>query len=249
MIHIGIPVHNERETIGPLLWRLRELLYGGRRQFHVLVCDDASDDGTRGTLDRYPRVIPLTVLRNDRRLGYARSLGRLVRATLERSAYPRRDAFISMQGDFSDPPERLPEMLRQFEGGADLVTVARSDAEPAGRRLARLGSRLLARRLHAASEVTDPFATLRVYRLFTLERALAAADGRLLRHEGWAANAELLLRVSPFIRRWEEISHEPHPVRRYRGPRFQAGEELRGLLAAGRDPSLRALVRRVGEAT
>ncbi|WP_419936354.1 glycosyltransferase family 2 protein [Candidatus Palauibacter sp.] len=248
MIHIGIPVRNERDTIGPLLWRIRELLYEGRPQFHILVCDDASDDGTLEALERYPRVVPLTVLRNETRCGYAASLDRLVRATLRRSAYPRRDAFVSMQGDFSDPPERLPEMLRHLEGGADLVTVARAGDEPYGRRLTRFGGRLFARSLRAAPEVTDPYATFRLYRLFTLERAVAAADGKLLRFEGWAANAELLLQVRPFVRRFEEMSHAPHPVRRYRAPRFQAREELRQLFAAGRDRSLRELGRRIGEA-
>lgn len=248
MIHIGIPVHNERDTIGPLLWRIRELLYGERRQFHVLVCDDASDDGTGEALERYPRVLPLTVLRNEERLGYAVSLDRLIRATLHRSGYPRRDAFVSMQGDFSDPPERLPEMLRRFEGGADLVTVARDDTESFTRRLARVGGRLCARPLLATPGVTDPYASLRLYRLFALERAVAAGDGPLVQHEGWAANAALLLRVWPFVRRSEEIPHDPHPLRRYRDARFRAGEELRHLFAAGRDRSLREIGRQISEA-
>lgn len=58
MIYIGIPVHNERHTIGPLLWRIREILYGERREFHVVVCDDASDDGTAASLEKYTRVLP-----------------------------------------------------------------------------------------------------------------------------------------------------------------------------------------------
>lgn len=248
MIHIGIPVHNERDTIGPLLWRIRELLYGERRQFHVLVCDDASDDGTGEALERYPRVLPLTVLRNEARLGYAASLDRLVRATLDRSGYPRRDAFVSMQGDFSDPPERLPEMLRRFEGGADLVTVARGESEPLARRLARVGGRLCARHLLSTPAVTDPYASFRLYRLFALERAVAEGDGQLLQYEGWAANAGLLLRVWPFVRRSEEIPYDPHPIRRYRDARFRTGEQLRQLFAAGRSHALREIVRQIAEA-
>ena len=247
MIHIGIPVHNERETIGPLLWRIRELLYRERREFHVLVCDDGSDDGTGETLERYPRVLPLTVLRNDEPRGYAASLERLIRATLRRSGYPRRDAFVSMQGDFSDPPERIPAMLRRFEGGIDLITVARGGVEPLTRRVTRLGGRLCARHLLAAQEVTDPYATLRLYRLFALERAVAAAEGSLLPYEGWAANAGLLLQVWPHVRRFEEIPYDPHPVRRYRGARFRAGAQLRHLVSAGRDRSLREIGRRISE--
>jgi len=249
VIHIGIPVRNERETIGPLLWRIRELLYGERRQFHVLVCDDASDDGTGEALERYPRVLPLTVLRNEERRGYAASLDRLIRATLRRSGYPRRDAFVSMQGDFSDPPERLPEMLRRFEGGADLVTVARAEPELLTRRLTRAGGRLCARHLLAAPAVTDPYASLRLYRLFALERAVAAGDGPLLQYEGWAANAALLLQVWPFVRRFEEIPHDPHPLRRYRDARFRAGEQPKQLFAAGRDRALPEIGRPPAEAS
>lgn len=249
MIYIGIPAHNERDTIGPLLWRIRELLHGERREFHVLVCDDASDDGTSEALERYPRVLPVTLLKNETRIGYAASLERLIHATLERSAYPKRDSLVTLQADFSDPPERIPEMLKRFEGGADLVTVERTSAEARPRRLTRLGGRLLARSLHAPTTVTDPYATLRLYRLFALGRAVeAGVGGALLEHGGWAANAELLLQVCPFLRRSEEIENPPHPPRRYRATRFRAADELRGLLRAARDTSLRDLGRRIGEA-
>ncbi len=250
MIYIGIPVHNERHTIGPLLWRIRELLYGERREFHVLVCDDASDDDTRAALERYPRVLPMTLLRSEERRGYAASVERLVRATVERSAYPKRDALVTMQGDFTDPPESLSEMLRRFEGGADLVTVARTGAEDRPRALTRLGARLLARPLAPPAEVTDPFASMRLYRLFLLARALSDGPPRetLLAHDGWAANAELLLRVWPHLRRHEEVAPVPSPERRYRGSRFRATDQLRGLIRAGRDPEVRASGRAAREA-
>jgi len=249
VIYIGIPVHNERDTIGPLLWRIRELLHGERREFHVLVCDDASDDGTAESLAQYPPTLPLTLIRNEHRVGYAASLERLIRATLERSAYPKRDALVTVQADFSDPPERIPEMIRQFEGGADLVTVGRSGAEPRPRRLTRLGGRFLARGL-SAPDIADPYASLRLYRLFALARAVDASgrDDPLLLHDGWAANAEVLLRVWPFLRRFEEIAGEPASERRYRASRFSLPVELRGLIRAGRDRSLRGLGGEVSEA-
>ncbi|MDX1576921.1 MAG: glycosyltransferase family 2 protein [Gemmatimonadota bacterium] len=252
MIYIGIPAHDERHTIGPLLWRIRELLYGERREFHVLVCDDASRDGTRDTLEEYSRVLPLTLIVNESRRGYAASLERIVRATVERSSYPRRDALVTMQGDFSDPPERLPDMLRRFDGGADMVTFEPPASESRERRWTRRCGRLLASSLSPSAAVGDPFTSFRLYRLFALERALAelAPEARLLSHRGWAADSELLLRVSPFLRRAEAIerSAEPTPERRYRESRFRMGRELRRLFRAGRDPSLRELGRVAREA-
>lgn len=246
MIYIGIPVHNERHTIGPLLWRIREILYGERREFHVIVCDDASDDGTAEALERYPRVLPLTLLRSDTPRGYAACVERLVRAAARRSDYPRRDALVTMQADFTDPPECISEMLRRFEGGADVVTVGTPDHPDRSKRYARLGGRLLGPRLAAAGIEADPYGSLRLYRLFTLVRAIEDLEtgAPLLQHRGWAANAELLLKVWPHVRRVEEIEPPPTGARRYRDSRFQALAQIGALFRAGRDPVLKAALRR-----
>ncbi len=238
MIYIGIPVRNERHTIGPLLWRVRELLAGGRREFHVLVVDDASDDGTRESLEKYPRVLPLTVFREETRVGYGACVERIVREAVGRSSYPKRDALVTLQGDFSDDPGAIVEMLRRFEGGADLVTVEPTGTEPRPRRWARRGARWLARSLPLPEEVGDPYGSLRLYRLFTLARALSDVRPpreRLLSHDGWAANAELLARVAPHARRMERIESAVDLGRRYRDSRFRPVGEVRGLVRAGRD--------------
>ncbi len=250
MIYIGIPVHNERHTIGPLLWRIRELLYGEQREFHVLVCDDASDDGTSEALERYPRVLPLTLLHNERCQGYAASLERIVREAVRRSDYHKRDALVTMQADFSDAPEALSDLLRTFEGGADLVTLAAAGPASREHRTTRALGRLIARSLVLPETNADPFASLRLYRLFTLGRALQALDDSepLLRHRGWAANAELLLRALPWVRRVEVVEHPARPPRRYRESRFDAVGQLRALRRAGRDPRLRAIRREVRQA-
>lgn len=249
MIYIGIPVHDERRTIGPLLWRIRELLYGERREFHVIVCDDASSDGTSESLEKYTRVLPLTLLRNDRRQGCAASLERIVREAVRRSGYPKRDALVTMQADFTDPPECVPEMLRRFEGGADLVCLEPRAPRIRGHRWARVGAGLVARSLRVPGETIDPYGSQRLYRLFTLTRAVAdLSDGaHLLSQKGWAANAELLLRVWPYTRRCETIEAPFPGERRVRESRFQPAAQLRALFRAGRDPEIREAVRRVRE--
>jgi len=247
MIYIGLPVHNERHTIGPLLWRIRELLSGERREFHLIVCDDASEDGTREALSKYTRILPMTLLDNESCLGYAASLERLVREAAARSGYPKRDALVTMQSDFSDPPECVPELLRRFEGGADLVSVAAAAGPSTSRRLVRWGAGVFARSVRAPDPGHDPYASMRLYRLFTLVRALedVGENSPLMTQRGWAANAELLLRVWPYTRRGETV--EPPPAReerRYRESRFRAWPQLRALIRAERDPAVRRALER-----
>ena len=68
MIYICIPALNEARTIGVLLWKIRQVMDEFPRDYHVLVLDDGSTDDTREVLEPYLRVLPVTVLRNERTL-------------------------------------------------------------------------------------------------------------------------------------------------------------------------------------
>jgi hypothetical protein len=173
-------------------------------------------------------------------MGYAASVERLIREAVGRSAYPRRDAFVCLQGDFSDAPETVPEMLRRFEGGVDLITVARGETAPSRSvRLARRGAAFLGRSLRTPPEISDPFHGFRMYRLFTLKQALEqVAEDPLLRHRGWAANAELLMAVSPYVRQVDEVPAAAGGSRHVRASRFRAFPELWSVYRASRDRRL-----------
>lgn len=244
MIYVTIPVHNEQHTIGVLLWKIRSVLTEQGSDFGILVADDASTDATADVLEPYRRVLPLTVFRHEKRRGYAASLEHLLREAVARSEYPRRDAVLMLQADFTDGPEAIPEMVRRFQGGADLISgvASRDGRMPLGVRLARRGAAMLSRALPIPGEIQDPFCGFRLYRLMTLKKALSAGpsrDGRLLRHDGWAANAELLLTTRPYVRRAEQVEFRSDYDRRYRESRFRVLPELWSVYRAVRDRRLR----------
>ena len=58
--------------------------------YEVLVFDDASTDGTPAVLNQYRLVLPLRILKEGHRAGYAGAVQRLLQEALERTSYPKR---------------------------------------------------------------------------------------------------------------------------------------------------------------
>ena len=112
MIYVTIPVHNEESTIGVLLWKIRNVMGEFGRDYEILVLDDASTDTTRDVLRRYRRSLPLRIFSSDDRLGYAGALDRLIREAVDRAPYPKRDAIVTLQGDFTEHPENLVTLVK-----------------------------------------------------------------------------------------------------------------------------------------
>ena len=211
MLYICIPAYNEGPTIGVLLWRIRRVLQDYSRPFEILVYDDGSTDSTREVLQPYEKALPLTVLGVPKREGYARALKSLLVEVNSRTRYPRRDGMIMMQGDFTDQPESIPELVKRFEGGADIVVAERpmEKLNKPGRSLSRI-ARWASRPLVSVPNISDPFGTFRLYRISVIRELLKDANKVLLTEgEGWGANLELLLRAMAVARKTESISADP----------------------------------------
>jgi len=209
VIYITIPVHNEESTIGVLLWKIRNVMGEFGRDYELLVHNDASTDGTAGVLKRYRRSLPLRVFHSEERLGYAGALERLLREAVNRAPYPKRDAIVTLQGDFSEHPEGLIPLIKTLEGGADVVAgklVKTEERLPFPFRFARWAApRVLGSSLDECP-VSDPFFGYRIYRVIVLKKALRdLGDRPLVNHPGWAGNVELLDLAVHHARRVEEV--------------------------------------------
>ncbi|MBY0491487.1 MAG: glycosyltransferase family 2 protein, partial [Gemmatimonadaceae bacterium] len=212
MLYLAIPAHNEVATIGVLLWRIRTVLAEFPREYEVVVYDDASTDATADVASQYEQAMPVTVIRGDKPLGYAGAVDRVLRYVAQQTRYPRRDAVLLLQGDFTDPPGIVPEFARRFEGGADLVVGERmgvADAPVAVRRLFKAAQWAM-RPFVRVEGVKDTTASMRLVRISALRDAMrAVGDAPLVTGDTWTTNADLLLRLAPHARRVEAVPMEP----------------------------------------
>jgi hypothetical protein len=208
MIYVLVPAHDEAPTVGLLLWKIRQLFTSFNREYHLLVVNDGSTDGSDDVLAPYTRALPLTLITHRQRRGYARSLEALLRECIRRTDRPRRDLAVTIQADFSESPDDLLELIKRLEGGADVVVPDRRQRVGAGRieRMARGTLAKLVRGKLALDGAADVVGTMRGYRLMVIEQLVKeAGNSPILSKEGWAADLELLARVSRHARRIESV--------------------------------------------
>jgi hypothetical protein len=206
LIYICIPAHNEEQTVGVVLWKIRQVMADFPRDYQLLVVDDASSDKTPDVLAPYARVLPLTVVRTDKRRGQAAAVEMMLREAVRRSEYPKRDIAITLQADFTQEPDELVALIKLMEAGADIV-VGQPVPDPGVRASVRWSRRLAHRLLRGTlpEGVRDPFMGYAAYRVFTLKRAFDEANGRVVHWPGWAGAAELLRAAAPHARRVEAL--------------------------------------------
>jgi dolichol-phosphate mannosyltransferase len=125
LVSIVCPVYNEEQSIPILYERLQKAIaeYRDRFDFELLFTNNASTDGSAEIVARIreedPSVQLLTLSRN---FGYQASL----QAGL---TYAAGDAIVTIDVDCEDPPEMIPEFLRRWEEGYDVVYGIRKDRE------------------------------------------------------------------------------------------------------------------------
>jgi hypothetical protein len=159
----------------------------------------------------------------------------LLRRAVSLRPRPRRDAAVTIQADFSESPDDLPELIRRLESGADLVLAdaRRRPGLPRAERLARRLAPLAAKSFARVAGLEAGLGTLRAYRVATVARFLRGG-GPLLRGDGWAADLELLALASAETRRVEVVPVVTPAPPRQREPRLRAVAAFMDFVRASR---------------
>jgi dolichol-phosphate mannosyltransferase len=185
---VCIPTYNEASNILALVERVHD----AAPEAEILVIDDASPDGTgdlvRGRILKDAR---LELMARPAKLG----LGTAYMAGFAYGLQHGYDRVLTMDSDFSHPPDRIPALIKAVEGGAHLSVGSRYVAGGAiegwavNRRILSATANFVARQL-LRLRTHDCTGGFRCYSL----RALQFLVTRPLRSSGYSALVELLTR-------------------------------------------------------
>lgn len=187
---VVMPTYNERGNLGPMA---AEILSQGE-EFHLLIVDDDSPDGTGRLADDLAAAEPrISVLHRPAKSG----LGPAYIAGLSHGVAAGFDYLITMDGDHSHDPADLPRLLAETrDRGADVALGSRwtsgggTRGWPLRRRLLSRGGSTYAR-LVLGIPLRDATAGFKCLR----RSALAALELSTIGSSGYAFNIELNYRA------------------------------------------------------
>ncbi len=123
-ISIVIPIFNEEAVIPELFQRLQAVMEGVGRRFEIVFVDDGSRDRSFALLEEIYRAHPemTRVVALSRNFGHQLALTAGLRFCRGRAA-------VVMDADLQDPPEVIPEFLRYWEEGYQIVYGVRTERQ------------------------------------------------------------------------------------------------------------------------
>lgn len=128
-IFIVSPVYNEARNVESLVAAIKEATADLPYAFTVLLVDDGSGPETAGILEDIASAERrVRVLRLSRNFGHQAALTAGMKEACDAGA----DAVICMDSDLQHPPRLIPELVRQWELGYEVVYTVRDDSVRTG---------------------------------------------------------------------------------------------------------------------
>ncbi len=193
------PAFNEERELPHLLEAVRSVVAAQQYALRLVIADDGSTDATRRVATESRGTLPLELVVHP----LNRGLGETIRDGLMcacRVAAPG-DVIITMDADNTQPPELIPEMLRQLDEGSEMVIASRyrRGSRVIGlaprRRLMTYGARCVFQILFPTRGVRDYTSGFRAYRASLLQHAFKRFGPGLVSEHGFACMAEILLHL------------------------------------------------------
>ena len=125
LLSIVVPVYNEVDNIRKFYTTVKEVLETMDYDHEIIFVDDGSSDDSAGMLRHIGQEDPKVKV-----LLLARNFGHQLALTCGLD-YAKGDAVITMDGDMQHPPELIPELVKHWEAGADVVRTIRDSTEDA----------------------------------------------------------------------------------------------------------------------
>jgi len=207
MIRLILPCYNEAENLPSVLAQITEALK--ETPYTIYAVEDGSTDATKSVLENLSRQYPIRVLLHSLNRGVAASFRTGFTAAVREAV--DHEVIALLEGDDTSTAIFLPEMIRRVQDGADMVIASRYRPGggyrrfPLRRLLLSRGANMVFRLFFPIPGVTDYTIFYRAYRVPPLRACMTDFGEHFIESTGFLANAEILVKLRPYLRRVEEV--------------------------------------------
>jgi dolichol-phosphate mannosyltransferase len=128
MLSVVVPIFNEQENLPELRRRMTEALNPLNEDWELILVNDGSRDASADIIRQYHAEDPRIKLIN-----FSRNFGHQPAVTAG-IHFAKGDCVILIDGDLQDPPEVIPDMVRKWREGYQVVLGERSSRADGGTR-------------------------------------------------------------------------------------------------------------------
>lgn len=123
LISIIFSFRNEEENIPELIKRTKDAIEKTGYEYEIIFVNDASTDNSLEILKNYAQNDKrIKIINLSRRFGYNQGI-------FAGFNYAKGSAVITLDADLQDPPELIPDLIKKWEEGADVVHTVRKKRE------------------------------------------------------------------------------------------------------------------------
>ena len=208
-IFVVLPAYNEAEGLPSLLTKIQSVFAGNRREYHVIVVDDASTDDTGAIASQFSFHMPLTLVQHTVNQNLPGALRSGFSAAVAQAADG--DIIVTMDGDDTHPPGIINPLIQKISEGYDVVTASRYQAGsrvmgvPQFRVLMTYGAKLLFQTIMPIPGVRDYTCGYRAYRKNVLKDSMEFYGDSFVSEKGFSCMADVLLKMRRFKYAFGEI--------------------------------------------
>jgi glycosyltransferase involved in cell wall biosynthesis len=124
-ISVAIPVYNEEGNLQELYARLSSVLKTEKLSYEIILIDDGSTDCSWQIMTELNQKDHQVKI-----LSFSRNFGQMI-ALSAGLDHASGEAVITMDADLQHPPELIPELLKKWRAGAEVVNTVRKETKGA----------------------------------------------------------------------------------------------------------------------
>lgn len=120
-VSVVIPVYNEKQNLSELYQRLSKVLKSTGKKYEIIFINDGSTDNTSECIEQICKEDSSVKL-----IELSRNFGHMIALTAGLD-FAKGHCICTMDGDLQHPPELIPELIKLWEQGYEIVNTIRED--------------------------------------------------------------------------------------------------------------------------